>query len=297
MAPPSGSGCLVLLLDVFVGWQQADVGEVELSRLGIYLLAVGVVHEGTVLDVDIAHVVQSEDASGLDGGTCTVAHHAVDMDVLEVGRHLLLCVGKGGHGVEVATSRTVYVIALEDDGLVLDVVHHDVADEQLLGLATTTQSALEAQTCVGAAETTVAHHDTSHALHGLAAQHEATMGVEDGVVLNQDVLATVGGSLGLVAAALHAETVVASIDGAVDDESDVDVREVNGIAVLGVPRAAHGDAVHDDVLREAGVQVELRSVLDGDALYEHVLATLEAYQVVAQLLLFFGAVGNVRVAA
>ena len=123
------------------------------------------------------------------------------------------------------------------------------------------------------------------------------MGVEHGVVHNQDVFATVGGSLRLVASALHAEPVVTGIDSAVDDEGYVTVGEVDGIAVLGIPRAAYGDAVDDDVLGIAGMQVELGRVLDGDTFYEDVLTTLEAYQIDTHLLLILGSSGNVGVAS
>ena len=123
------------------------------------------------------------------------------------------------------------------------------------------------------------------------------MGVEYGVVLNDDVLTTVGGSISLVAATLHAESVVTSIDRTVDNQSDIDIREVDGVAVLRVPRTAHGNTVHDDILRIAGMQMEFGRVLDGHALYEHVLTTLKAHQVVAQLLLFLWAVSNVLIAA
>ena len=125
------------------------------------------------------------------------------MYVLEVGCYFLLLVGERGYGVGVTASRTVYVVALEDDGLVLDVVHDNAINEHLLGLTATTQSALEAQTRVGATETAIAYHDATHALHGLATQYKASVGVEDGVVLNQDIFATVGRSLWLVLAALH----------------------------------------------------------------------------------------------
>ena len=123
------------------------------------------------------------------------------------------------------------------------------------------------------------------------------MSVEDGVVLDDDVRTAVGRCVGLVAAALHAESVVAGIHRAVHNESYVDVREVYGVAVLGVPRTAHGDAVHDDVLRVARVQVEFGRVLDGDALHQYVFAVFKAHQVVAQLLLSLRRVGNVLVAA
>ena len=119
----------------------------------------------------------------------------------------------------------------------------------------------------------------------------------DGIVLNDDIFATVGRSLRFVATALHAQTVVACINGAVDNQSDVHVREVDGVAILRIPRTAHGDTVNDDVLRVAGMQMELGCILDGHTLYEHILATLKAYQVVAHLLLFLWAVGNVLIAA
>ena len=255
------------------------------------------IDDGAVLDVNVAHVVEAQDTAGFDARFSTVTCHVADMDVLEERSHLLLFGGEGRHRVEVAAGRTVYVVALEDDSLVFDVGHHDVADKHLLRLAATSQSALEAQSRIRAAEAVVAHHNATHALHGLTAQHKSTMGVEYGVVLNDDVLTTVGGSISLVATALHAQTVVACINGAVDNQSDIDIREVDGVAVLRVPRTAHGNTVHDDILRIAGMQMEFGRVLDGHTLYEHVLTTLKAHQVVAQLLLCLWCVGNVLIAA
>ena len=96
--------------------------------------------------------------------------------------------------------------------------------------------------------------------------------------------------------ALHAESVVAGINGAVDDERNVTVAQVDGIAVLGVPGTAHGNAVDDDVLGVAGMYVEAGGVLDGDALNEHVLAVSHADEVSTALLLFLGGGGDVGIA-
>ena len=73
-----------------------------------------------------------------------------DVNVLEIGRPLALLFREGGHGVRIAACGTVYVVALENDGFVFDVGHHDVRDIQLFGLATTSDAAFEAKTSVGA---------------------------------------------------------------------------------------------------------------------------------------------------
>ena len=89
--------------------------------------------------------------------------------VLKIGSHLLLFFSEGWLGIGITACRTVYVVALEDDSFVLDVVHHNMLDKHLLGFAATTHATFEAQTCIGAAEAAVAHHNAAHALNSLAA--------------------------------------------------------------------------------------------------------------------------------
>ena len=72
--------------------------------------------------------------------------------------------------------------------------------------------------------------------------------MEDRVVLDENIGTAVGRSVGLVVTTLHAETIVAGINDAIDDEAYIHVREVNGITILGVPRTAYSDAVNDDIL-------------------------------------------------
>ena len=186
----------MLLLD------QLDVLQREMGCLGVNQVAVLTVDKGGVADVDVVDAVHVKNAAGLDGGAGAPAGDVGDVDVLEVGSHLelfgcellhesLLVVLVGG-----LARGFVFVVALEDDGLVLDVGHHDVRDVQLLGLAASSDAALEAQTGVGAAEAVVAHHHATDAADGLAAQHEASVGMIDGVVLDDNVLAAVGGRLG-----------------------------------------------------------------------------------------------------
>ena len=103
----------------------------------------------------------------------------------------------------------------------------------------------------------MAHHDTSHATDGLAAQHKTAVGMVNRIVLNNNILTTIGRRLGLVVATLHAESVVTGIYGAIDNQSDVDVAEVNGITVLGVPGTAHRHAVDNDILTVQRMDMEL----------------------------------------
>lgn len=89
-------------------------------------------------------------------------------------------------------------------------------------------------------------------------------------------------------ACLHAEAVVANIDSRVGNKDTLTVGEVNAIAILSIPRAADSNAVNNDVLTLAGVEMETRRVLNGHILDENVLALLEVNQVISEFLLVLG---------
>ena len=244
---------------------ETHIGQLQLGGLLVNLLVLDVVLDGTASNFNVFDVVETQNAASLDACAGTIANYVADMDVLEIGSHLLLFFSEGWLGIGITACRTVYVVALEDDSFVLDVVHHNMLDKHLLGFAATTHATFEAQTCIGAAD--------------------------------EDILTAVSRNLWLVVATLHAESVVASINDAVNDKSDIYVREVYSITILGVPWTAYSNTVDNNILGVTGVQVKLRRILDGNALDKHILATLKTYQVVAQLLLFLWGLGNIGITA
>ena len=72
------------------------------------------------------------------------------------------------------------------------------------------------------------------------------------------------------------------------------VADVDGIAVLGIPRTTHRNAVDDDIARVERMDMETGRVLERYSLEEDVLAVGEAHKVVAPLLLCLGSVANIR---
>ena len=54
----------------------------------VYLLLIFMIDDGAVADVDFLDALQTLDTFGFDGRLAVVAHHATDVDVLELGRPL-----------------------------------------------------------------------------------------------------------------------------------------------------------------------------------------------------------------
>ena len=79
-----------------------------------------------------------------------------------------------------------------------------------------------------------------------------------GVVLDEDVFAWAICSILFAYSALHADTIVASVDGVVYDEHFLAAADVKGVAILCVPRATDGCAVDDDVGAASRDEVEAR---------------------------------------
>ena len=210
------------------------------------------------------------------------------MDILEL-RHVLKVLVSHRRRFGILASRAVHIIALEDDGLILDVVHHDVGNEQLLRLSTTADATLETQTSVRAREAVVAHHHLAESTHRVAAEHEAAMGMKHRVVLNKDVLTAVGRRFRLHGITLHADAVVACIHHTIHNQSHVHVAEVDGITVLGVPRTADSHPIHHHVLAIARMDMETRRVLNSHSLNQNVLTIGETDEVGTHALLIFRA--------
>ena len=95
---------------------EAYIGQLQLGGLFVNLLACCIVHDGAVANLNVFDVVKSQNASSLDGCAGTIANYVADMDVLEIGSHLLLFFSEGWLGIGITACRTVYVVALEDDG-------------------------------------------------------------------------------------------------------------------------------------------------------------------------------------
>ena len=116
----------------------------------------------------------------------------------------------------------------------------------------------------------------------------------DGVTLNDDILATVGRDILLADAALHAYTIVAHIDGAVDYESYIDIREVYAVAILCIPRTAYADAIDDDIATVVRVNMKTWCILHVHSLDEYVFAGIESDEVVADALILLRLFGYIR---
>ena len=82
--------------------------------------------------------------------------------------------------------------------------------------------------------------------------NKGSVSMEDGAILNEDIFDTTDGSRLARFSAFHAQAIVASVDGAVDNKHTVAVADVDGITVLGIPRTAHGNAVDDDIRTVTG---------------------------------------------
>ena len=176
-------------------------------------------------------------------------------------KNLLNLLIHGSTGVPVSD---VGVVALEGDGRIAYVIHRYVTDIYVLSDSPAVGCALEAQTGVRAAEGAVAHHDALHPSGKVAADHESPVRAEYYIVTDEDVAAGAGGEAALAASALHADTVVTHVHAAVDDQDTLAVAYVDPVTVLGVPGAAHGDAVHHDVCAACRIDVETGGILDGD---------------------------------
>ena len=110
---------------------------------GIDVISLLGIEEGAVFQADVVYHLYC--AMGRNGRLAVAAHHTADLDIAELGQEFLAggLTSRGAHGI-------VGIGGFEGDGLALDVVHEDVADEDAAGLAPTAGAALEAQPRVGA---------------------------------------------------------------------------------------------------------------------------------------------------
>ena len=113
------------------------------------------------------------------------------------------------------------------------------------------------------------------------------------VVLYQYVLAWSVGSSLLSCSSLHADTVVAGIDGVVHYQYVLAAADVEGVTVLCVPWAADGHSVHHHVCASGRDEVELWRILYRHSAHKHSVAVCQSYEVCSQALLCLWCVGDV----
>ena len=238
--------------------------------------------------MDIMYTILLLDAAGPDARLAAPTDDVLYMNILEFGHILQHLIILRGRLAVFPACGFIEVVTLEHDGLVLDIIHDNIRDEKLLSLSASTYRTFEAQASIRTGKAVVPHYDAPYATRGIASQHESPMRMEDRVVLDHDILATIGRRIRLRRTALHAYPVITSIDHTIHDQADIDIREINGIAVLCIPRTAHRHAVDDHVAAVAGMHVETRSILHRDPLDPHIHTIRQADQVVSQALLLFG---------
>ena len=282
--------CVLLTLS---GRDEAYTVEIEACGRRVNECGVAGVDDGAVGDVYVVYAVKSCQSACLDACLASATDDVVDVYVGEF-RHI---VGLGlvyFAGLDVGVGEIIG--ALKYDCLSAYIGHHDVGEIDILCASATADGTLETKTSVRTREPAIGRYDSGYAADVLAAYHESSVGVIDGVVSQQYVLNAIDISPLLMFATLEAETVIAGVDSRVDNETLVAVAQVDGIAILCVPGAAHGDTVHDDVAAVEWMHMKFRSILECYTLKENVLAIKYAKQVVASFLLLFRCFRHVGIA-
>ena len=100
----------------------------------------------------------------------------------------------------------------------------------------------------------------------------------DRIVLDQDVFARTFVQAGGTYASFEADAVVTHVHGAARDHDLLALHDVDAVAVLGVPGAAHRHTVEHHVAAVLRDQVELRGILQGHAFHADPLTVREADQ-------------------
>ena len=178
------------------------------------------------------------------------------MNVAEVGQEQRLfrdVLSLGG-----SANVVVKIGGLEDDGLVFDIIHIDIRDEDSFGLSSSALATFETKSGIGTAKGVVAHYDILHPTRTIRTDDESTMSMIHRIVLDKDVFAWTVVTGCLPYSAFHADAVVAAVDDIVDNEHSPALTDVDGITVLGIPRASHRYAVDDDIIAALGNKVEVR---------------------------------------
>ena len=240
----------------------ADIVETDHRRI-VDVAGAAVVEKDRIFDGDAMD--RRERALGPDRRRTAAADDPRHPDVRKFGEEVL----RRGGLVRVVPRRAVGIVRLEDDGFVLDVGHIDVADDDVLRLATALGCALEAKARVGAAEGIVPHDDVFHPGREFRTDDKAAVGMINRIVLDQDILAGPVFKRFGAGAGLEADTVVTHVDRTAAHDHALALHDVDAVAVLRIPGAADGHAVDRHVGAVRGDQMEFRGILDGHARHEH----------------------------
>ena len=108
------------------------------------------VEEGGVVDGDVFEAAVARETVSADSSFCSTTYDIVDMDVVPLWHVFCILWDYGFAIIRFHTVALVGIGALEDDGFVFDVGHHDVANVYAFGFATSANTALESKTGVGA---------------------------------------------------------------------------------------------------------------------------------------------------
>ena len=233
----------------------------------------------------------SLDVAYLYGFLCTPAYHILDAYVAELRSKTHISFGLR----DIFAYSSVLVGAVEYDGLVCNVGHHNVADADVAAESTATKTALEPQARIGAREGVIADHNVTHSARKLGAYDETSVGVENGVVTDEDVVARAIFHTALARTGLEADAVVAHVDHIVHYQYIATTAEVYAVAILCIPRTAYREAVNDDISATRWDEVELGCILECHTREEDALTVGETHQVGAEFLLRFGATGNIGI--
>ena len=137
-----------------------------------------------------------------------------DMNILEIWQEFLFyrdCLLLGTYVV-------VKIGSLESDSIACNIGHVDMVDINILALTASFHSTLESQSGICALEGIVSYNNVFHTAREFATDYKTAMSMVYGVVLDVDILAWTRFHASRTSSALHADTVIASINYVVDNQ-------------------------------------------------------------------------------
>ena len=172
------------------------------------------------------------------------------------------------------------VVEVEENILVGNIKHVDVAAVDVLHHTAAAPGAFEADTHVGTDKCAVVDENVFYAARHFAAHDKAAVSVIHHIVAGNHVLAGPAPfATGFVLARFDADGVIARIEGAVVDDYPVARLHVEGVAVLRIPRVDDRYLVQGQVFAMNGVYAPGRRVAEGNALQQNPVALEEPHHV------------------
>ena len=137
-----------------------------------------------------------------------------DMNVLEIWQEFQFYRGC----LLLGTYVVVKIGSLESDSIACNIGHVDMVDINILALTASFHGTLESQSGICALESIVSYNNVFHASREFATDYKTAMSVIYGIVLDIDILTWTCFHASCTSTALHADTVIASIDHVVDNQ-------------------------------------------------------------------------------